>query len=187
MSRRFAFMLLVVVVALALLASACGGGDESSNEATPAAEWADGVCTAISSYEDDLTQIGDQLQDPSSLSQERLEEAANDARAATDALVEELRSLGRPETESGEEARQAVDDLATTVEDEFAEIEKEVDELSGITGLPSAITAISASLASIGTALSTTIPTIEDVDARGDLREAFEQAPSCDELRSSSQ
>jgi hypothetical protein len=173
----------VLVSALALAVTGCGGGDE----ATPAEEWADGVCTAISSFNDDLRQIGDQLADPSSLSQDGLDEATNDARTATDTLVEDLRSLGAPETESGEEARQAIDDLATTVEDDFSEIELAVEGVSDITEIPGAITAISASLASIGTALSTTIPTIEGVDVQGELRDAFEQTASCDELTSSSQ
>jgi len=183
MRRRAALVLPVLVVVLALAATGCGGGDE----ATPAEEWADGVCTAISSFRDDLTQISEQLADPSSLNQDGLEEATNDARTATDTLVDDLRSLGPPETESGEEARQAIDDLATTVEDDFSEIELAVEGVSDITEIPGAISSISASLASIGTALSTTIPTIEGVDVQGELRDAFEQTASCDELTSSSQ
>ncbi len=183
MRRRAALVLPVLVAVLSLAIAGCGGGDE----ATPAEEWADGVCTAISSFKDDLTQINEQLADPSSLNQDGLEEAANDARTATDTLVDELRSLGPPETESGEEAKQAIDDLATTVEDDFSEIELAVEGVSDITAIPGAITTISASLASIGTAVSTTIPTIEGIDVQGELRDAFEQTASCDELTSSSQ
>lgn len=180
MRRTFA---LATIVVLAGLAAGCGGSDESSTSSTTT-EWADSVCTAITTWTDELQQLKDQL--GASPSKEGLQQAADDAKTATDTLVADLKGLGAPETESGQEAKNAIDQLGTTLEDDISEIQSTAEGVSGLTGVPSAITSISTVFASMATAFSSTLQTIEDADPKGELKDAFDQASSCKELTGSS-
>src|SRR3989304_2585649 len=94
-------LLATSVAALALLAAGCGGSDESTS-ASPTDEWADGFCTAITTWTDSLTSVTDQFNSPSSLSTSPLEDAANDVKSSTQTLVDDLKALGAPVTESGQ-------------------------------------------------------------------------------------
>ena len=182
---RQAIAIIALAASLALVAAGCGGSDESST-ASATTEWADGFCTAITSWTDSLQQIGEELADPSSLNQEGLDEAANDVRTSTQQLVDDLKSLGAPDTESGQEVENSIDELATTLDDELTKIEDTVEGVSGLTGVPAAIASISTALSSMGTAFSSTFETIENADVQGELEDAFEQADSCGEITDSS-
>jgi hypothetical protein len=179
MRKALALLALAVVVAVA---ASCGGDDETAED--PTAAWASGFCTAITGWTDELESITSQFSDTSNLSQEGIRSAADDAKSATDQLVEEIRGLGRPETESGDEVQSAVDNLSTTLENEATKIEETADGVSGITELPSAITTISTSLTAMATAFSDTLSTIQDADADGELESALEASPECDEISS---
>jgi methyl-accepting chemotaxis protein len=172
----------VCVASIALVAAGCGG--DSEPEASGATQWADGLCTVAVTWRDSLQQIGSQFTDLSSLSQEGIDEAANDVRTATQTFVDELQDLGAPDTESGEEAKTAVDELATTVDDEVGTIEDTVDGISSIADIPAAVTTISSALSAMTTAVSTTVQTIEDADAGGELTTALQDSDACSELSS---
>jgi hypothetical protein len=177
-------VLATLVGALALLATSCGGGDDSS-ESSATVEWADGLCTAISGWTAELQQVGEQFQSLSDLNEDSLEQAANDVKSATNTLVDDLKSLGTPDTESGQEAKQAVDDLASEAEDGVAEIETTVQGISSPTDLPGAISTLTATLTSLSTAVTSTLQTLENADVKGELEDAFEQAPACSQLAES--
>jgi hypothetical protein len=173
----------ILVLALAGVAAGCGGDDES--ESDPTAAWADGFCSAVTDWTDELQSITSQFSDTSNLSEDGIQSAATDVRSATQTLVDELRDLGAPETDSGEEVKSALDTLSATLEDESSEIEDTANGVSGITELPSAITKISSSLSALGTAFSQTLETIENADASGELRAALEDSPECADITSS--
>jgi hypothetical protein len=168
--------LVLVVASLAAVAAGCGGSDE---EADPTAAWASGFCTAVTTWTDSLQDVLSQFSDTSSLSEDGLEEAANDARSSTEQLVDDLEALGAPDTESGEEVRSSLDTLSSTLESEVAEIESTVEGISGITGLPSAISTVFASLTAMGTAASATLQAIDSADVGGELQTALEDSPEC--------
>ena len=173
----------LALLALALLvgvAASCGGDDEASDD--PTAAWASGFCSAITSWSDELESISSQFSDASNLSQEGLQSAADDAKSATDQLVDDLRGLGSPDTDSGDEVRSALDGLSTTLENEAAKIEETARGVSGITDLPSAITTVSTSFSAMATAFSDTLSTIQDADVEGELQSALEDSPDCDEI-----
>ena len=56
--------------------------------------------------------------------------------------------------------------------------------VSGITEIPSALTAITASLSAMASAFSSTLQTIEDADAEGELQTALEDSPECADITS---
>ena len=168
------------VFALALVGAGCGGDDgDSGDEATAADEWASGFCSAVTSWTDELETITTEFSDPSNLSEDGLRSAADDVRSATQDLVDELRGLGAPDTEGGEEIRTALDSLSTTLDTEAAEIEETVEGIAGLTEIPSAITTVTASLSAMGTAFSEALQAIDQADAGGELQTALEDSPEC--------
>ena len=179
--RRARILLVALVSVLALPAAGCGGGDDEPTT-TATDEWADELCTAITTWRDSLQQTGEGLQSLSSLSRDSLDEAADDVRAATDTLGDEVRALGAPDTESGDEAKQAVEDFSSTVDSESADIEETIDGVSGITDVPAAAQDVSASLSSMYAALSTMLASIRTGDAQDELESAFESSAACDEI-----
>ena len=172
---------LTALVLVAVGVAGCGGSD---SEEDPTAAWASGFCSAITTWTDELESITEQFSDTSNLSEEGIRSSATDARSATDQLVDDLRGLGAPETESGEEVRTSVDELSTTLETEAAKIEETAQDVSGIADLPSAITTISASLGAMSTAFSSTLTALRDADVEGELEAALEASPDCDEISS---
>ncbi|HEY6075193.1 MAG TPA: hypothetical protein VIV36_00030, partial [Gaiella sp.] len=147
-------LLTAAVAALALVAVGCGGSDDDS-DTDPTAAWASDFCSAITTWTDELQTVTSEFSDTSNLSQDGLQSASDDVGSATESLVDDLRGLGAPETEGGEEIQTALDTLSTTLETEAASIEETVEGISGLTGIPSAITAVTASLSAMGTAFST--------------------------------
>jgi methyl-accepting chemotaxis protein len=174
----------LLVVALAGVAAGCGGSSDDETTADPTAAWASGFCSAVTTWTDDLQSITQQFTDTSNLSQDGLESAAEDARTSTQQLVDSLKDLGAPDTESGTEVKSALDSLSTTVETETAKIEETAQGVTGISSVPSAITQISASLSALTTAVSDTRQTIENADTKGELKTALEDSPDCADLSS---
>ena len=181
---RVPFALLAVVAALALVAAGCGGDDEAASDDS-AVEWADAFCSAVVTWTNDLQAIGDMFDDPSSLSIDSLRDAGDDVTAATDRFVEDVRALGRPETEAGEEVESSVEALADTVDAERAKIEEALEGSDGVTEALGAASTISASIAAMATAFQETFAEIDQADGSNELESAFEEADSCDELDTS--
>jgi uncharacterized phage infection (PIP) family protein YhgE len=177
---RTRIALTVGIVALALVAAGCGGSDnESTSQTTSADDWAAGFCSAVTDWTDELKNITSEFSSPSNLSQDGLQNAAEDVRGATDNLVDDLRGLGAPDTESGQEVKTSLDSLSNTLEAESGKISDIVDGVSGVTGIPGALSSITTSLSAMGTAFSNTLQTIEDADAKGELQGALEDSPDC--------
>jgi phage-related protein len=170
----------ILVAALALVAAGCGGDDEEASSTT---DWANELCTAVQDWTDELEAVGTAV--TSSPSEESLREAASDLDAATEQFLEDVRDLGAPETESRDEAEQAIEELADTIEGEKQEIQDAVDDVQGITGITSAVSSVAASLTAMGEAFQETFDRLETLDASGELEQAFDDAEACDELNGS--
>ena len=174
-----ALVLVSAVVALAFVAVGCGGGDD---EADPTAAWATDFCSTVSSWTTELESIGSSFTDVSSFNEESIEAAATDAREATNTLVDDLRALGAPPTDSGDEIEASIDELSTELESQSGSIETAVDGLTSLADLPEAVTAITTSLTAMATAFQSTVTTIQDADVGGELESALEDSPECDEI-----
>lgn len=182
---RKKLLVAVGVALLAIAAAGCGGNGnstETTTEATPASEWADGFCTAVSTWQSTLEDISGRFTSLSSLSKENLQAAADDAKSATDQLIEDIRALGAPDTQSGDEIKASVDDLTSTLETELDSIQSTLDETSGITELPGALKDVSSSISAMTTAFSDTYSTIQDAGAEDELRNALESSSACKDI-----
>jgi ABC-type transporter Mla subunit MlaD len=172
-----------LLTAIAVGAAGCGGGDESASTTTPA-EWADGFCTSVTTWTDELQRISDEFGDPSSASLDSLKQAANEVETATDAFLEDVRNLGAPETDSGQAVEDSLQTLADTVESEKADLKAAAEDVSDLSGVAAAVTAIGTSLNAMGTAFQQALTAIQNADTGGELETAFEQTDSCNELAS---
>ncbi len=164
-----------------LAAVGCGGSDD---EADPTAAWASGFCTAVTSWTDALQDVTTQFTDTSNFSEDGLRDAADDVKTSTQQLVDDLRALGAPETESGEEIRSSLDSLTTTLETQADEIESTVEGVSGLTELPGAISSLTSSLSAMGDAFSQTLQAIDEADVDSELQSALEDSPDCADITS---
>ena len=188
-SPKLKVAVMACVASLALVAGGCGGDDDSSSESTSGTapeEWADGFCSALSTWTDDLEAIAEPLTDLSALSTDSIQEAADDARTATEALADSMRDLGAPDTSSGDQVETAVESLTTELETGVQEIETAVEDVSSTADVPAALGTITTTLGELGRDVGSALQTIEDADASGELETAFESADSCGELAGSS-
>ena len=174
-------ILAFLVLALAAVAAGCGGSDDetTTTETAATAEWADGLCTAISTWKSSLSSIASQFTDLSSLTEDGVRSAADDAKEATDTFRDDLEGLGTPDTESGDEIKSSVDDLSSTVETEVDSLETTVGDVSSLADVPTAVTAATASIEKMSTALSSTITTIKAADTQGEIKAAIDNSPDC--------
>ena len=173
------------VLSLSLVAGGCGGDDDSSS-AAPAEEWADSFCSALTTWTSDLEAAAEPLGDVSSLSEESIRQAADEAKDATETLTENMRSLGAPDTSSGDQVETAVEDLSTELESGAQQIEDAVADVSSVADVPAALGSVTTTLSQLGREVGGALQTIGEADASGELETAFESADSCAELTGSS-
>ena len=96
-------------LAVAVLATGCGSSETTTK--TSAEQWASGVCGAVTSYVQALKQAaGTFKSNPTSAG---LDQARAQASSTTESFKATLGGLGRPDTASGKQAKQAVDSLAS--------------------------------------------------------------------------
>ncbi len=169
------------MLVLAVTVVGCGG-DDGSASGTSTADWAEDYCAAITDWANELKLATDQLREFKTLSREGFEQAADDIRAATETFTGELRALGAPDIEAGEEARQAVETFATAAETDLVAIESAADNVSAVAGISKAVVSITASLTSMNEAFMTMVGTLRKIDPKEELQSALEDADSCDDL-----
>jgi hypothetical protein len=179
-------MIAAAVAVTALLAAGCGGSsDSASSDTTPTEEWADGLCSSISTWTSSLTTIVGTITD-GNLSKNSLTAAVDDAKSATETFTTSLSDLGTPDTEAGQEAKDSVDQLVTDIQADMTEIEDAVNGASGVAGVIAAVPTISSILAKAGEQVSDTLTGFQDIDAKGELESAFESSSSCQDITSGS-
>lgn len=166
-----------VLVTLALVAAGCGGDDE-----VPAAtQWAGDLCAAVTTLRDSITATAETLTE--NPTREGFESAAEDARSATETFIDTVRGLGAPETESGDEAQEAVESLADTLESDAARIEETLEDLSGAEGVLGAISSVATIVASMASTVSSSLDEVRSLgDVDNELEQAFRDAEACDDV-----
>jgi hypothetical protein len=171
-----------IVAVAAALAAGCGSSDSSSGT-TPTSEWADGLCSAITTWTSSLTAISATVKE-GGLNKDTLSSAIDDAQTSTDTFTSSLKDLGTPDTDAGQQAKDSVDKLAADIDDDMQTIQDAVSNASGAAGLISAVSTISTTLKTAGQQVSSTIEGFKSLDTKGELESAFTAAPGCKGLTS---
>ena len=167
---------LLAVVALLVLAG-CGGDDESSSEA-----YADDVCSSVNTWVEDVEgAIGSIRESGLSTTKSEIETAVQDVASATTNLTEDLRNLGAPDTEAGDQAKSELEDFGNEVERQIETVQTAV--ASG-TSVVSIAATVSTALSQVLAAAQSTYQELQNLPEAGDeLQEAFEDSDECDALK----
>lgn len=176
MRPKLALVLLLATVALA--ASGCG----KKSQPPTATEWANSVCTAITTWTDSLSSAASSVTNGNA-TKESLQSAAGDVQDATTTLADDLKSLGKPDTQAGQQAQQALNDLSTQIDANVKTIQNAVGNASGVAGALTAISTVSATLVTMGNEVKATYKQVSALDPGGELQNAFKQADACAPLR----
>jgi len=174
------------VVAAVLVAAGCGGSGDSSGgggsaSATPTESWADDLCSATATWRDELTQTVNSVTDGTP-TRDDLKSAADEAQDDTQSYLDSLDDLGKPDTEAGEDAKAAVDRLRTELRTGADTVKTTIDEASGVSGTVNAVAVISATLTTMRQEVADTITQLKQLDASGELKQAFSDSDACASL-----
>jgi hypothetical protein len=167
--------LLIVVALLSVLTPSACGGDGGDGSTSPN-EWADSLCAELTTWRDSVSSAVGPLQGGNSSGQE-LQNVVNEVAAATEMLVGGLQDLDRPDIEAGQEAQDEIDQLADELQTDIGEAERAAASGSA--------NAARASLNTMAGQVSSAVQSLEQIDAQGELRSAFEQSDACRELTGS--
>jgi cellobiose phosphorylase len=151
---------------------------------TPAVTWAGGICSAVSTWQTQLTNISNGLKG-SDVTKADITKAVDSATSATQDLVDTLQGLDRPQTQAGQKAQAEVDSLGSTLS---ADADKIKSAAHGATDVSSALGAVSVAtgaLVDMGNAVSSTVDNLKQLDTNGELQKAFDTADSCNALGTS--
>lgn len=147
-----------------------------------AKQWADGVCSAIQTFGQSVQSSISGLKNASSLD-DASQKAKSSLDDATQELVNTMQKLGKPPTSGGKKAQQALQDLSKQLEADA----NQVKQL--LSSEPSTPQEIASTFTEIGSvfqeAVSQVRSTASDLKGLkdGTLRKAFQNAPSCKELK----
>ena len=177
-------LLTLAAVCAMLVSSACGGsGGGSSQSATET--WADGVCSSLNTWKSSVTAAGNSITDGSGVDEDQVRTAVDQVKGATTKLSSDLKSLGKPDTEAGQQAQDALTKLSGQLDEDVQQISQAVEGASGPTAAIGIATSVGASLTQAQTQVSAAFSTIEDADAKGELRDAFQSSDACKQFSGS--
>jgi hypothetical protein len=185
----FVLIALAAVIAAGVIVAIVLVRSNDDNGRPSAASWANSVCSSIDDWRTSVTSLADVS--AGTLSKDSLRQKLADGRAATDKLVMELRNLGPPDLESGDQLEDKLntdaDDLRSGY-DSLSSRAQEALDASSVTGFLSALAALGTPFQNLVNRISTTIQDLRNAnvsaDARTELQQAFDNADACKKLRS---
>jgi len=172
-----------VVLTLAMVAAGCGG---SKSETTPTEKWAGDLCSAVGTWRTSITSIASSVQ-TNGVTKDSLTNALERAKSDTKKLTDDLKGLGRPNTQAGKEAQADVDQLASELDGGVAKIGDAVDSASGTQGMLSAVSVIGGTISTMAQQFKTTLTALEGLgEGQKEIKQALQTVPACKELTASS-
>lgn len=164
-----------------VVAAGCGGSSSSSSSPSPK-DWANGLCSAISTWSQSVQKSGQALQS-GKVTKDNLTATTGDIKSATHQLAEDLKGLGKPNTDAGQEAKDAIDKLSQQIDGDVEEMQKAADKAgSTASGAVAAASSIASTLSKMGTQIGTAASQLQSADAKGELEQGFKDAPACKSL-----
>ena len=162
---------------LVLVAAGCGGNsDKKANE-----EYANSVCTAIGSWEQQIKSIATTFS--GGVSAANLQSKVTQAQTATTTLMTQIKSVSAPDTEEGKAAKQQLDQLTTDINTATSSAKTVLSQLPpnpSMTVIASTVAVIGPQVQSLATQTKSAISALQD--AGGSLSSAFKDADACQSL-----
>ena len=178
MHRGLAAAAASLVAVLSVAGAGCGGDDQSGAE-----QWADSVCNDLNTWAESMTTtISGVMSQGLGVTSNDLRAAANQASSATTRLVDDLREIGPPDTESGEAAQQQLQQVGDSIE-QHATKARNLAESGSTSGAELVATARSV-LVEIGAAADEVKSALSSLQQAGeDIRSGIEASDACSQLR----
>lgn len=164
-----------LLVAAVLALGGCGGDDESASES-----YANDVCSAVSTWVTDVQETVQSLTDAGlATNREDLQQAYDDAKGATDTLVDDLEQLGAPDTEDGQQAKSELDSLSSELRQQLDAIQQALASGGSLVTIAATVTS---AVSTAANAVETTYRNLQDLDPAGELGDAFQDSDDCNSL-----
>jgi hypothetical protein len=174
---RVTAALLALFAALAFVAAGCGGSsDKKANEA-----YADSVCTAVATWEQQVKTIATTFTAP--ISKASLQNKITQVEAATKTLATQVAAVPAPNTSDGQAAKKQVDQLATDVANTVDSAKSAVAQLpadASATSVAAALVPLAPQVKSLASTAQSTVTSLQS--AGGSLADAFKSTKSCKNL-----
>ena len=174
--------LTAVAASLVFVAAGCGssgGGSTTTTSASATETWASGVCSSITTWQAAIKSAAGSVK--SNPTKSGLQTAAGGAKSATEALASDLKGLGKPDTQAGQQAKDSLDQLSTSLQKDVTTIENAVKGISGVSGVLGAVSTVTTTLATMGTEVKTIFT---ELDTKGELKNAFASSGACNSITS---
>jgi membrane protein implicated in regulation of membrane protease activity len=167
---------LALGIVTAFLLVGCGGSNENASES-----YANDVCSSFNTWVSSLTETTNTLKDEGlSISKDDIRTALDDAGAATDLLVTNVKDAGPPESEDGDKAKSELETLGN-------QLKHQVDVVKdAVASNQSALSLVSTLTTAISTAagdVQATFNELDNLDPAGELSDAFKNSDDCKTLR----
>lgn len=171
----------VLAILLVAIAAGCGGGGSSG--AQDPGDWSDSVCGSIATWATSIRSAARSLEG-NKISPGDLTGAANEMRDSTNALADDLKSLNRPDTHAGVQAKASLDKLAAEYRSEVKAMETELRAAAatGAPNSPGAVSRVRGTLIAMGEQLQAAFGDLAKHDTKGELNTAFKNASNCKKL-----
>jgi len=177
-----AVCVLALAAALASVAAGCGSGASAEEK------WADSVCTDLGNWKNQVKQTTDdiaaKLRSPQQGTLTAMKADVQKLVDSSQELAHNLSALAAPKTQSGTQAKQQLDSLASqfeTTTNKAKQTLATVPENAGLTETATKLAPLAPDLQSLAAQAKTTVQSIEA--SSSDLKKGFEQADSCKQLR----
>jgi hypothetical protein len=183
----------IVVAAVVIIAIILGlvylRDSDSESSSLTTTEWAGKVCTSLSDWRSSITSLADVS--GGTLTRDTLRKKLTDAQVATEQLITDLENIGPPETASGtqlkNELQQSGDQLEKSYENLKAGAQDALDADSTV-GFLQGLAKLAPDFQKLLNEISSTIQTLESSNVAGDsadeVKQGFQNAQSCQDLRS---
>jgi hypothetical protein len=185
------WLIAAVVLGILAIAIAVAAMRLTEDEPPTTAEWADSVCTSLLDWRASISALTDLGGE--SLSAETLRDRLDEAESATTALVTEVRELGPPDLEAGDDVEQALDDAVAGLEQSFEDVRsaaEEATEAESQTELLGALAELADDFAALFDQAGDIVATLQSAslfgEASAELEQAFAESETCRSLRADS-
>jgi hypothetical protein len=178
-----AIVLGVVAIAVAALIMRLTEDDSSQPSTT---EWADSVCTSLSTWSSSITSLADV--GGGTLTPKTLGDKLDEASSATQTLATDLKDLGAPDLEAGDQLKHELDSAATELEASFDTLKQSAQDAADTASPADFLQGLAALAPQFQALLDTISTTVDDLqanvgeDAKAELQQAFESSSSCQQL-----
>jgi hypothetical protein len=186
--RRRNWFVAAIVIGVAAIVIAALVVRLTEDDGQPSATaWADSVCSSLVTWKSSIEALADVS--GGTLTPESLAEKIDAAETATSTLVSELKGLGAPDLESGDELQQQLQTSADELQSSVETLKQSAEEAASSDEFLQSLAALAPQFQALLDGASATVDDLENAnvgeDAKAELQAAFAGSEPCQELQGS--